>query len=143
MGSHFDRFGAERKRSANDIALNPTQFSDSVLDGIKYITGLAKFKRTTPDQSAAIAEVDKGCPEKGSGAIISALDNVMRISRNCDSRRPWHAACQYRQILSASLSPDLPIVKRKDSAEKLAFTLRQGSGRTGRGLITLGIFRSC
>ena len=29
-----------------------------------------------------------------------------------------------------------------DSAEKFAFTLRQGSGRTGEGLIILRIFRS-
>jgi len=36
-----------------------------------------------------------------------------------------------------SLTPSL------GSAEKLAFTLRQGSGRTGRGLIILRIFRSC
>jgi len=32
--------------------------------------------------------------EKSSRAIVSVLDNVMRISGNCDSRRPCHAASQ-------------------------------------------------
>src|SRR6266850_610334 len=32
--------------------------------------------------------------EKSSSAIVSALDNVMRMSRNCDSRRSCHAASQ-------------------------------------------------
>jgi hypothetical protein len=38
--------------------------------------------------------------EKSSRAIVSALDNVMRISGNCDSRRPCHAAPQCLEILS-------------------------------------------
>jgi hypothetical protein len=40
--------------------------------------------------------------EKSSSAIVSALDNVMRISRNCDSRRSCHAASRCQQTLSGA-----------------------------------------
>jgi hypothetical protein len=42
--------------------------------------------------------------EKSSSAIVSALDNVMRMSRNCDSRRSCHAASQCQQTLSEPIA---------------------------------------
>ena len=40
--------------------------------------------------------------EKSSTAIVSALDNVVRISRTCDSWRPCHAVSLCQQTLSGA-----------------------------------------
>ena len=42
--------------------------------------------------------------EKSSSPIVSALDNVMRMSGNCDSQRSCHAASQCQQTLSEPIA---------------------------------------
>jgi hypothetical protein len=37
--------------------------------------------------------------KESSSAIISALNNVMRISRNCDSRRSCHSVSRCQQVI--------------------------------------------
>jgi hypothetical protein len=49
--------------------------------------------------------------EKSSSAIVSALDNAMRISRNCNPWRSRHAASQCQQVPRERI-PDLHIVKK-------------------------------
>jgi hypothetical protein len=40
--------------------------------------------------------------KESSSAIISALNNVMRISRNCDPRRSCHSVFRFQQIRGAA-----------------------------------------
>jgi hypothetical protein len=58
--------------------------------------------------------------EKSSSAIVSALDNVMRISRNCDSRRPCHAVSQCQQTLS---EPTAGLTHRQEKSSLTPFFL--------------------
>jgi hypothetical protein len=53
--------------------------------------------------------------KESSSAIISALNNVMRISRNCDSRRSCHFGISVSADSWRSLSPHYFMVKEKSS----------------------------